>query len=57
MTTLVTRVARVDVPAGHRAAVAEVLSGTADPSALDPSVRRSLCLAGLLVPADEPAHE
>jgi ribosomal protein L16 Arg81 hydroxylase len=53
VTTLVTRVARVDVPAGHRAAVAEVLSGAADPSVLDPSVRRSLCLAGLLVPTDE----
>ncbi|MFL6170516.1 MAG: cupin domain-containing protein [Ornithinibacter sp.] len=52
VSTLVTRVARVDVPAGDRAAVDEVLSGAADPALLDASVRRSLCLAGLLVPAD-----
>lgn len=54
VTPLVTRVARVDVPRGHRAAVEEVLAGAADPADLDLSVRRSLCLAGLLVPADEP---
>jgi bifunctional lysine-specific demethylase and histidyl-hydroxylase NO66 len=53
VTPLVTRVARVDVPAGHRAAVDEVLAGAADPALLDPAVRRSLCLAGLLVPKDE----
>ncbi|HYN68481.1 MAG TPA: cupin domain-containing protein [Ornithinibacter sp.] len=51
--TLVTRVARVDVPADHRAAVMDVLAGHADAAALDPGVRRSLCLAGLLVPADD----
>ena len=44
--TLVTRVARVDVPADHRAAVTEVLAGDAQASGLDPGVRRSLCLAG-----------
>ncbi len=54
VTTLVTRVARVDVPAGQRAAVDEVLAGAIDPALLDPSVRRSLCLAGLLVPDDAP---
>ncbi len=54
VTTLVTRVARVDVPAGHRDAVDEVLAGATDPALLDPSVRRSLCLAGLLVPGDGP---
>ena len=48
--TLVTRVARVDVPADHRAAVAEVLAGEADAADLEPAVRRSLCLAGVLVP-------
>jgi hypothetical protein len=48
--TLVTRVARVDVPADHRGAVAAVLAGDADAAGLDPGVRRSLCLAGLLVP-------
>lgn len=51
--TLVTRVARVDVPVAHRAAVTEVLTGTADPAGLEPSVRRSLGLAGLLVPWDD----
>jgi len=54
MVALVTRVARIDVPARHRAAVAEVLAGDADPATLDPSVHRSLCLAGVLVPVDEP---
>ena len=54
VTTLVTRVARVDVPSAHRAAVDEVLAGAADPALLDTSVRRSLCLAGLLVPSDDP---
>jgi ribosomal protein L16 Arg81 hydroxylase len=48
--TLVTRVARVDVPADHRAAVTAVLSGEADAAHLEPAVRRSLCLAGVLVP-------
>jgi hypothetical protein len=47
---LVTRVARVEVPTEHRAAVAEVLTGRADARRLDDSVRRSLCLAGILVP-------
>jgi len=50
--TLVTRVARVDVPADHRAAVTDVLAGHAEADRLDPAVRRSLCLAGLLVPSD-----
>jgi hypothetical protein len=48
--TLVTRVARVDVPADQRAPVEDVLAGRADVAGLDPAVRRSLCLAGLLVP-------
>ena len=51
--TLVTRVARVDVPTAHRAAVTEVLAGAADAVDLDPAVRRSLCLAGLLVPVGD----
>ncbi len=51
--TLVTRVARVDVPADRRAAVDEVLAGRADAATLDEGVRRSLCLAGLLVPDDD----
>ena len=51
--TLVTRVARVDVPAARRSAVAEVLAGRADAADLDPALLRSLCLAGLLVPADD----
>ncbi len=54
VSSLVTRVARVEVPTGHRAAVDEVLAGSADPAILDPSVLRSLCLAGLLVPAEAP---
>jgi hypothetical protein len=50
--TLVTRVARVEVPVEHRAAVHAVLSGDGDTGTLDPAVRRSLCLAGILVPSD-----
>ena len=50
--TLVTRVARVDVPADQRDAVTAVLDHRADAADLEPAVRRSLCLAGLLVPAD-----
>jgi hypothetical protein len=49
----VTRVARVDLPLGHRDAVSAVLDGCADATVLDAGVRRSLCLAGLLVPDDE----
>ena len=52
--TLVTRVARVEVPSGQRRAVASVLDQRADAADLEPSVRRSLCLAGLLVPAKSP---
>ena len=48
--TLVTRVARVDLPAGHREAVSAVLAGRRSATELDAGVRRSLCLAGLLVP-------
>ena len=48
--TLVTRVARVDVPAGHREAVDAVLAGQVPAATLEPGVRRSLCLAGILVP-------
>ena len=51
--TLVTRVARVDVSTAHRTAVTEVLAGRADAVGLDPAVRRSLCLAGLLVPVGD----
>ena len=50
-TALVTRVARVELPTEHRAAVAEVLAGSADAAKLDPDVHRSLCVAGVLVPA------
>jgi bifunctional lysine-specific demethylase and histidyl-hydroxylase NO66 len=53
VSTLVTRVARVDVPSAHRGAVTDVLAGVADAVDLDPGVRRSLCLAGLLVPASD----
>ena len=49
---LVTRVARVDVPDDHRAAVSALLTGALDAADLDPAVRRSLCLAGILVPQD-----
>jgi bifunctional lysine-specific demethylase and histidyl-hydroxylase NO66 len=51
--TLVTRVARVDVPAARRSTVADVLAGRADAADLGPDLLRSLCLAGLLVPADD----
>jgi bifunctional lysine-specific demethylase and histidyl-hydroxylase NO66 len=50
--TLVTRVARVEVPTVHRAAVTAVIAGEADAADLDSAVRRSLCLAGVLVAAD-----
>ena len=52
VSTLVTRVARVEVPTDRRDAVTAVLDHRADAAELDPDVRRSLCLAGLLVPAD-----
>jgi hypothetical protein len=50
--TLVTRVARVEVAVDHRAAVRGVVAGDVDAASLDPAVRRSLCLAGVLVPCD-----
>ena len=51
--TLVTRVARVEVPVERRALVDAVLTGHADATGLDPALRRSLALAGILVPSDE----
>jgi lysine-specific demethylase/histidyl-hydroxylase NO66 len=53
LATLVTRIARVDVPDGHRAAVSALLAGGLSATDLDPDVRRSLCLAGILVPQDD----
>jgi bifunctional lysine-specific demethylase and histidyl-hydroxylase NO66 len=50
--TLVTRVARIEVPSEQRKAVTSVLDQRADAAELEPTVRRSLCLAGLLVPAN-----
>ena len=50
--TLVTRVGRVAVPAGHRAAVDAVLTGERAADTLDADLRRALCRAGVLVPAD-----
>ena len=51
--TLVTRVARVEVAVERRAVVEAVLTGDADAAELDSALRRSLTLAGILVPADE----
>jgi len=53
VSTLVTRVARLEVWNDQREAVTAVLDHRADAVDLDPDVRRSLCLAGLLVPADD----
>ena len=53
VSTLVTRVARVEVPDDQVEAVTAVLDHRTDAADLDPDVRRSLCLAGLLVPADD----
>ena len=53
---LLTRVARVEVPSEHRDAVVEVLAGRADAGGLDGDVRRSLCLAGILVPREGSVH-
>jgi hypothetical protein len=47
VSTLVTRVARVDVPTDHRSAVTAVLEGRAEAASLHPAVR------GSLVPDDE----
>ncbi|WP_392543564.1 cupin domain-containing protein [Oryzobacter telluris] len=50
--TLVTRVARVDVPPTARDAVRVVLAGDLDPARLHPDDLRRLVLAGVLLPAD-----
>ena len=50
--TLVTRVARVDVPTEHRDAVTTALAGRRPAAELPADVVRSLCLAGVLVPDD-----
>lgn len=49
--TLVTRVARVEVPADARDALRVVLSGDLDPGRLHDDLLRRLVLAGILVPA------
>ena len=53
--TLVTRVGRVVVPAGQRRAVDAVLAGVSPAESLGDELRRTLCLAGVLVPADSHA--
>ena len=53
--TLVTRVGRVPVPAGYRAAVDAVLRGERTAEILDADLRRTLSRAGVLVPADPDA--
>ncbi len=53
--TLVTRAGRVVVPAGQQAAVDAVLTGEVRADTLGADLRRTLCGAGILVPADPDA--